>query len=239
VQGVDTSANLPLGWARPPQRLSAEPGPHRFVWDLRYTPPPATQHGYPISAIWGDTPLEPRGVWVMPGEYRVQLTVQGRTYEAPLVVRMDPRVKTNEEDLGMQFSAAMRIVELWRRDSAAIGDVRAMRAVLDSMRKAATGPRADSLASFDGELAALLSGGGRRRAAAADTGARGPREPQGSLMQVDGELGGLYSIIEGNDSAPTSQAVMAFFTYEHTLTALLGRWDALRREASGLGVVGR
>ena len=61
---------------------------HRFVWDLRHAPPPATEHGYPISAIWGDTPLEPRGVWVMPGTYRLQLTVAGKTFEQQLVVRM-------------------------------------------------------------------------------------------------------------------------------------------------------
>ncbi|MGD0992135.1 MAG: glycoside hydrolase [Gemmatimonadales bacterium] len=282
----DSTTNLPLGWARPPQRFSAEPGPHRFLWDLRYAPPPATERGFPISAIWGDTPLEPLGVWVMPGTYRLQLTVQGRTYEQTLLVRMDPRVKTPEADLGQQFAASMRIVELWRRDSTAIGDVRAMRAEVDSLKKAAgAGPRADSLTAFDAKLAALLSGGGAggRRggapAAAAPSGIQGGQgNPPGgfgggqrgrggegrergeagraqeaggfaggqagpvqesNLLRLAGELGGLYGIVEGNDSAPTSQAAMQFFSLQRSLQDALGRWDALRQEGAGLGVVGR
>ncbi|MGA2382736.1 MAG: glycoside hydrolase [Gemmatimonadales bacterium] len=286
VPAPDTAANLPLGWARPSQRLSAEPGAHRFVWDLRYTPPPATEHGFPISAIWGDTPLEPRGVWVMPGTYRLQLTVQGKTYEQPLVVRMDPRVKTAEQDLGQQFAAAMRIVELWRRDSAAIGDVRAMRAEVDSLKKAAgAGSRADSLTAFDAKLADLLSAGGagiRRGGGPAPAapsgiqggqgnppggfgggqrgrggegrergeGGRGPEAggfaggqtgpvQESNLLRLAGELGGLYGIVEGNDSAPTSQVAMQFFSVQRSLQDALGRWDALRQEGAGLGVVGR
>jgi photosystem II stability/assembly factor-like uncharacterized protein len=283
----DTTTNLPLGWARPPQRLSAEPGPHRFVWDLRYAPAPATQRGFPISAIWGDTPLEPLGVWVMPGTYRLQLTVQGRTYESQLQVRMDPRVKTPLDELGQQFAAAMRIVELWRRDSTAIGDVRALRAEVDSLKKAAgAGPRADSLGEFDAKLAALLSGGGSRQRpggvpgpSAADQGAapmpaptggmgggrrgrgeaggergEGGRAPEAggfagrqtggpvqesNLLRLSGELGGLYGIVEGNDSAPTSQVAMQFFSLQRSLQDALGRWDALRQEGAGLGVVGR
>ena len=50
-------------------------------------------------------------MWVMLGTYRLQLTAAGRTYERQFVVRMDLRVKTPEEDLGMQFSAAMKTVE--------------------------------------------------------------------------------------------------------------------------------
>ena len=80
----------------------------------------------------------------MPGTYRLQLTVQGRTYEAPIQVRMDPRVKTPPADLATQFAAGTRIVEMWRRDSTAIASVQAMRAQVDSLKKAAgAGPRAD------------------------------------------------------------------------------------------------
>jgi len=281
VPAPDTTLDLPLGWLRPPQRLSAEPGPHRFVWDLRYAAPPAVQHGAPIGAIWGDTPLEPRGVWGMPGVYRVQLTVQGKTYEAQLAVRMDPRVKTRVEDLAQQFQAGMSIVEAWRRDSAAIAGVRELRAEVDSLKKAAgAGPRADSLAALDAKLADLLSGRGvvarpdsasrqpsglqpeqmpggmggggrfpggeeRGRREGQERGARPPAGmPQGpiaadNLLRISGELGSVYSIVEGNDSAPTDEVARAFFTYSRSLQALLNRWDALRQEGAGMGVAGR
>ena len=297
VPGPDSAANLPLGWARPPQRLSAEPGAHRFVWDLRMAPPPALEKGYPISAIWGDTPLEPRGVWVMPGTYKLQLTVQGKTYEQPLVVRMDPRERVKTDELAQQYAAGTQIVQMWRRDSSAIAGVKAMRAEVDSVKKAAgAGARADSLAEFDAKLADLLSGsgggaarrrqgadsassgrstlgpaqpfGGRRRGGGGGGGgeggeggvggARGEMGPGGrgmgaggfqgrptgpvppsDLMRVNGELGALYGIVEGNDSAPTSQLAAAYFTVQLQLQDLLGRWDAVRQEGVGLGVVGR
>lgn len=45
--------------------------------------------------------------------------------------------------------------------------------------------------------------------------------------------------MEGNDSAPTSQVVMAFFNLQRSFQETLGRWDALRQEGAGLGVAGR
>src|SRR5262249_53861449 len=50
--------NVALGWVRPPRVLSAEPGAHRFVWDLHSPPTEGgpRRRSYPISAIYGDTP---------------------------------------------------------------------------------------------------------------------------------------------------------------------------------------
>src|SRR5256712_13729988 len=73
---------------------------HRFVWDLRGPPPAATQHGYPIAAVYRDTPREPRGPIVIPGRYTVRLTVDSRIHAETLSVRMDPRVTTPAADFG-------------------------------------------------------------------------------------------------------------------------------------------
>jgi hypothetical protein len=64
---------------------------HRFVWDLRYTPPDALRHDYPMTATYHDTPREPRGPIALPGEYTVKLTVDGKSLTQPLTVKMDPR----------------------------------------------------------------------------------------------------------------------------------------------------
>src|SRR5262249_43331554 len=49
-------------WVRPPQNLSAAPGMHRFVWNLRYPRPHALDFGYSIAATWAHgTPIEPSG----------------------------------------------------------------------------------------------------------------------------------------------------------------------------------
>ena len=83
--------NVAPEWLRPFQPLSTAAGMHRFVWDLHAAPRPGGgRGGPPISAIYRDTPLA-QGAWMPPGTYTVKLTVDGRTYTAPLVVKPDPR----------------------------------------------------------------------------------------------------------------------------------------------------
>ena len=63
---------------------------HRFVWDLHYPPPDALRRGYPIAAIYQDTPRDPLGPWVLPGQYTVKLTAGGKTSTQPLTVEDGP-----------------------------------------------------------------------------------------------------------------------------------------------------
>jgi photosystem II stability/assembly factor-like uncharacterized protein len=86
VTPVDPNTlDIPAFWIKSPPILSTAAGMHRWVWDLRPTPPavPAGQgNGFR------------RGVSsVLPGTYTVKLTVGGQSYTKPLVIEMDPRVK--------------------------------------------------------------------------------------------------------------------------------------------------
>jgi len=103
--------NIPDYWIRPQQTLSAAAGLHRFVWDLREATPKASAFGYPMTAVRGDTPREPRGPWVVPGRYALRLVVDGQALEAPLAVSMDPRVKTAQAELEAQHTTARRLCE--------------------------------------------------------------------------------------------------------------------------------
>ena len=116
----ETSINVPMFWARPPRILSAAAGMHRFVWDLRYPAPGAVQRDFPISAIPGDTPLEPLGVLAVPGTYVVRLTAGGRTFTQPLTLKMDPRAAVTPLGLARQFTLATKIAEMMNRSFAAI-----------------------------------------------------------------------------------------------------------------------
>jgi photosystem II stability/assembly factor-like uncharacterized protein len=94
-----TDAPLPLYWYRKPQTVSASAGMHRVTWDLHYQPIPGVGGGrggggLPISAVPYDTVPSPTTPWVAPGTYTAKLTVNGKTYSQPIVVKQDPRVKT-------------------------------------------------------------------------------------------------------------------------------------------------
>src|SRR4051794_2937659 len=116
----DKAFNVPMHWARPPQILSAAKGMHRYVWDLRYPAPGAVQRDFPISAIPGDTPVEPLGVMAVPGAYVVKLTVAGRTYSQPLTLKMDPRASITALGLTQQFTLATKIAGMMNRTFTAI-----------------------------------------------------------------------------------------------------------------------
>jgi photosystem II stability/assembly factor-like uncharacterized protein len=96
-------------WARPTAIPSADTGLNRFVWDLHYPPPDSVEHDYPISAVWRNTPRYPQGPIVLPGQYSVTLTVNGKSYSQPLTIKMDPRVKTPLAGLQEQFRLATKI----------------------------------------------------------------------------------------------------------------------------------
>jgi len=107
--------NIPDYWIRPAQRLATTPGLHRFVWDVRYAPPLVDRPSYPISAVFANTPREPRGMFVQPGTYQVRLSAAGKSLRQAVVVRMDPRVKTSQPDLALQFKLSRALDDALRR----------------------------------------------------------------------------------------------------------------------------
>jgi photosystem II stability/assembly factor-like uncharacterized protein len=82
--------NIPAYWVRPYEPLSTAAGMHRWIWDLRPTPPPR-----PAGGGGGGFGGGGRGgaATVLPGAYTVRLSVGGKSYTQPLIVKMDPRTK--------------------------------------------------------------------------------------------------------------------------------------------------
>jgi photosystem II stability/assembly factor-like uncharacterized protein len=84
--------NIPAFWRRTPEPLSTAPGMHRWAWDLRPTPTGGGRRG---GGGGGGADIFGRGgePRALPGTYTVKLTVNGKAYTQPLVVKMDPRAK--------------------------------------------------------------------------------------------------------------------------------------------------
>jgi photosystem II stability/assembly factor-like uncharacterized protein len=216
VPAIESDLNVPTYWVRPPQRLSPSAGMHRFVWDLHYPPPKVLGYGYPISAIFGDTPRFPLGPAVLPGSYTVQLTVDGKSYTQPLTVKMDPRAPITAAGLKLQHDIGVRMNDAISRDFAALGELRQQRSLLKAQREGAkAGEIADSLVALDSTLAALESGQRRGNAE--------------NLVRLNEELAGILDTVEGADMDPTAQAIAAASDLERSLATVLGRWTEIRR----------
>ena len=85
--------NIPAFWRPTPLTVSAAPGHHRWVWDLRAGPAsaPAGSRGAGGGLAAGGGPGGRAGAIVLPGSYAVRLTVDGKSSTQPLRVMRDPR----------------------------------------------------------------------------------------------------------------------------------------------------
>jgi len=129
------------------------------TWDLHYPPPAGSQPSYPISATPGDTEPEPKGPWVVPGTYTVKLTASGKSYTQPLVVRMDPRVKSGTLALQQQFTLSKKVYDAIAKIQAGAGATGGGRgrggAGGGGGRGRGGAPGSPSLASVAGQLSGL------------------------------------------------------------------------------------
>jgi photosystem II stability/assembly factor-like uncharacterized protein len=218
--------NVPTYWVRQPRVLSAEPGMHRWVWDLRYPPPDSLDHEYPISAIYKDTPRYPLGPGVLPGQYSERLTVGGHSYTQALVIRMDPRIKATASELAQQFQLERKITDGMNQSYEALQQVRSLSAQLKSIIQGAKSrPPAlnDALAAVE-KKAAELEGARSGRRAAGGAGGEGGE----NLARLNSTLMTLLLSVDSTDALPTTQQVAASNETQQSLATQLARWNELK-----------
>jgi len=203
---------FPMYWFKPEEPLSAAPGMHRFLWDVRYSAPPVAQPGYSMFTVAGrDVPREPSGPQALPDRYQVRLTVDGKSYTQPFKLTMDPRVKTTPQDLEKQFSLELKLAQTLRQANQAVEEIHAA-------------AQAGKISADDEKK---LAGARQRRG---DAEPQGPPGQQPAFAQVIGNLAQLIVNIDSADAAPTTQASQAA---EKALTQthdLLQQWEALKRK---------
>jgi len=223
VPQLNPDFDIPAYWLRPPHPLASNAGFHRFVWDMHYPPVPGIKPEYPIAAVPWNTAPSPTSPWIMPGNYRVVLTVDGQKYMQPLTVRMDPRVKASSADLQEQFDLSQQTYQDLLALQSAIEKVTSARSQLKAMREKATGAEAARIDEASKELDSLEGGEGRRR--------RGP-QPE-NLTGVRASLLALLNMLQEVDAAPTTQAAAAVSKLHESVSSMLGHWQEV--ESGQLG----
>jgi hypothetical protein len=144
--------NVPDFWFAPPELLPDKAGMNRFVWNIRFPHPSTLPYSFygrhldyieytmPDYAIPGETPRDqPQGPLAAPGNYEVLLTIEGKTYRQPLVVKLDPRVNVPQADLEAQINLAKNISDMMKTTYNAYNDVASLRAALVERLKSLAG----------------------------------------------------------------------------------------------------
>lgn len=210
---------VPTYWVRSASKIDLTSGMHRFVWDLHYPPPETVERDYPIAAIYHDTPLAPQGPLALPGNYSVVLSVCGRPYSQPLIIKEDPRVKVSQADLEQEFAFQQKIVAALHEDYTALEQLRSLRAQIKDARPHAQGSVLDAINTMDKDAATFES----------------TSDPQsGNLAHLNGDLAHVYAVIETADTAPPSAATAAFNDLQQPLSATLSKWNAMKSRVDAL-----
>ena len=86
----------------PSPTADTKKGMNRFVWNMRY--PDAKK--VPNAVMWGGTHIGPKAV---PGQYKVKMTINGKSQSQTFNILKDPRVSTTQSDFQDQVDLLMDI----------------------------------------------------------------------------------------------------------------------------------
>ena len=201
----EKTLEFPAFWVKLATPLLATKGAHRFVWDLHH------------ELMGGGGYRRANGVWVLPGEYNVVLTVNGQSYRQPLTVRMDPRVKTPAADLQRQFDDSQRAADAVKQVNAAVVKGTNIEKKLSSV------PASADVQVFRNRLTEVLGPADLGYGAAStpvDTDTTSLRHLAGKLRMV------LYAL-QSADVAPTPDQEAALAKFEQGLAATQKNWNQL------------
>ena len=231
-------ADDPMEEAKPD--LTTDAGINRVQWDLSYEGARRLTNAKVFPAKPDSGPL------VLPGEYTLKLTVDGRTETATATVLADPRSPVTSEQLQQNVAFALQARAALDRLNDDIGDVRAIRAQADDLaQRTAAAPAAKQLH----ELAASLAARGeqlerRMYNSRAEVGydVLAGRDDDG--IKLYGQISNLYADVGASDRAPTqgqSQQLAEDLTelkmVEDQLNALrTGDLARLEEQAKSLGL---
>ena len=225
---------LPLYWPAPQISLSTKGGMHRFSWDLRFDPvspldliPAGDEEA--TGAVPGRTYPTYNVPWAPPGSYTVRLTVNGKQYSQPLVLRLDPRVKISPVALAQLNALSTEMYDGAVAAHRAFNEAKELAKTVASLR----GAEGESLKSELESLAPsglrrTMPGGFRRRGATVAT---------PTLEAVSNTMQSAAMAMQGSDVAPTAVQLAACAAARAQYTAAMARWKVAKATAGALQAV--
>jgi photosystem II stability/assembly factor-like uncharacterized protein len=221
AEPIDPKLNIPTYWVRPPEVLSSAPGTHRFLWNMHTPDLPGVEPEYPISAVPHNTVPQPTGLWVAPGTYTIVLTANGKAYSQPLTIRMDPRVKTPNFGLELQYKASQQLYEHLLTLSPAVEQATDLRKQLVARMKDAGQPSDlwTNLSRVNDGMQYILGAANRRP---------GPGREEPALANLKQHYLQLLNILQETDDTPTTQVMESIKILEGDLGPIWKQWEEVK-----------
>lgn len=127
-----STKNNENGASEEQEKLPADQGSNRFVWDLRYPGPDVInkyESGDDNDIIWGELD----GPRVVPGEYTIRLTNGEWSQNHSFTVKQDPRIETEKQALRQQFDLALDIQNALTETHDALRTIRSVKEQLQNV----------------------------------------------------------------------------------------------------------
>jgi photosystem II stability/assembly factor-like uncharacterized protein len=218
-QPSDETPSEESDFGRPQARaLPIEAGLNRFVWDLQYEGSSRVPH----SPLWGgntDGPI------ALPGNYQVKLTVQGKSYTAPLEIKPDPRVTATQADLEKQFDLRLKIRGRVTQTHDTINQIRDIRAQINALNKRLEGqPQAKAVAEAGKQLDRKMT---EVEEVLVQTKAKSNQDVLNYPIRLNNYLVALGGVVESADGGPTQASYDVFNMLSRQLDEQLAKWHEI------------
>ena len=202
-------------------KLTDHPGINRFVWDLKFPAAPPIHDMVAYNEGRG-----PNGAYVVPGKYKVVLTVDGKTYQQMLTVKNDPRSKATQADLVKQFNLSNKAQNLLWQNHAVVNQILDLRKQLKSLEDKTSGKASlrKSIARLDAKALALQ---GELYQYKAKTGIgllNYPVRLNARIAYLSNEI----NVMSAN--APTQQFYAEYDEYRAAMASVVQRWNSVREQ---------
>jgi photosystem II stability/assembly factor-like uncharacterized protein len=172
-------------------------GLNRFTWDLRYAP--ATS--FPGMVLWGGAVTGPAA---LPGSYQVRLTVDGKPYTQPILVKRHPLRPATDADLKEQFDLALRIRDKLTESNDAVIQIRNVKEqVKDRLAKSADAALKSSGEKLSTDLSAVEE-------QIYQVKNQSNQDPLNFPIKINNRLASLLSAVNNGDGKPIGNAAPIF-----------------------------
>jgi photosystem II stability/assembly factor-like uncharacterized protein len=185
---------------RPPVR----PGLNRYVWDLKYPGPETVDPSLapPRNKPLAEPAEPPAGPTVVPGRYRVELSVDSQTMAADFSIVKDPRLSTTPEAYCAQYELLRDLTTSLGRVNATVNQIRRLKQRLAVLAGGSTNGDRD----LAGRAEAVTKQLAAVEAVLVDVHRESDRDVLRNPAGLNDTLTDLINTVAVADAAPTAQA---------------------------------
>jgi len=182
---------------RPKEGLApSKEGMNRFVWDLRYEK--AT--GFPGLLMW-DGSLD--GPLAIPGKYKVELVVDGKTESQDFEVVKDPRAPTTPQQFEEQLALGLKIRDRVTEANSSVVRIRKAKEQLKPYLTSGDERVKTSAKDLTDQLTAIEENIYQTKLHAGEDALNFP-------IKLNNKIASVGGVVESTDIAPTAQSVAVF-----------------------------